>query len=81
VKPFLGKLELWRVPGVTNRLFQEEKGCTHEGVTKWKREVVGVVSNQFHAPKEEALPISFTKRRRVAHTRASPNGNGRSWAL
>ncbi|RHZ81459.1 hypothetical protein Glove_120g146 [Diversispora epigaea] len=31
---------------------------------------MGVVNNQFHTPKEETLPTGFTKRRRVAHTRA-----------
>ncbi|CAG8668140.1 10096_t:CDS:2 [Rhizophagus irregularis] len=63
-----------------------EKGCTHEGVAKWKRIVVNVVNNQFHTPKEKALPTSFAKWRRalptsfakwrrVAHTRALPSEN------
>ncbi|CAG8444254.1 15580_t:CDS:2, partial [Funneliformis mosseae] len=36
---------------------------------------MGVVNNQIHTPKERASPTSFTKRRRVARTRASPSGN------
>jgi|SRR6266536_5707912 len=39
-------------PGVTNQLHQEEKGCAHEGVTKWKREVVGVVTASSMLPKQ-----------------------------
>ncbi|EXX62913.1 uncharacterized protein OCT59_012320 [Rhizophagus irregularis] len=37
--------------------------------------VVGVVNNQFYTPKEKALPTSFAKWRRVAHTRALPSEN------
>ena len=44
--------------GATNQLLQEEKGCIHEGVSKWKREVVDVVNNQFHAPlKKVRFPV------------------------
>ncbi|CAG8689074.1 6246_t:CDS:1, partial [Rhizophagus irregularis] len=40
-----------------------------------KTKVVGVVNNQFYTPKEKALPTSFAKWRRVAHTRALPLEN------
>jgi hypothetical protein len=48
----LGEVETWKGPGVTNQLLQEEKGCTHKGVTKWKREVVGVVTVSSMLPKQ-----------------------------
>ncbi|CAG8661615.1 7796_t:CDS:2, partial [Paraglomus brasilianum] len=37
--------------------------------SQWRR-FSWCCKNQFHTPKEEALPTGFTKRRRVAHTRA-----------
>ncbi|CAI2196795.1 9313_t:CDS:1, partial [Funneliformis geosporum] len=43
--------------GVTKQLHQEEKDCAHEGVTKWKREVVGVVTKTT-----SMLPKQFLKK-------------------
>ncbi|CAG8698444.1 11206_t:CDS:10, partial [Acaulospora morrowiae] len=64
---------------VTNEILQREKGCTHEGASKWAV-AHGCCNSQFHTPKEEVLPAGFSKGRRVAHTRAPPNG-GSSWGM
>ncbi|CAB5315430.1 unnamed protein product [Rhizophagus irregularis] len=51
------------------------EGLHTRGRYHQKTKVVGVVNNQFYTPKEKALPTSFAKWRRVAHTRALPSEN------